>query len=126
MASVERWNGNRWRARYRTPDGKSRGKVFDRKTDAENFLTSMEHSKLTGAYIDPATQRQTFADFADEWAEAQGEWKGTTRDAWPPVRSRLVPSLGRMPLGAIDRLVMQSTQRDLSKRYARSTTTTTM
>ena len=43
-----------WRARWRTPDGKSRSKTFARKIDAEKHLTGTDHAKLTGAYVDPA------------------------------------------------------------------------
>lgn len=42
-----------WRARWRTPDGKSRSKTFMRKIDAEKHLTATDHAKLTGAYADP-------------------------------------------------------------------------
>src|SRR5690606_25570259 len=49
----------RYVARWRTPDGKSREKWFDRKLDAENFLTSIEHRKLTGEYVDPQAGRIT-------------------------------------------------------------------
>ena len=41
----------RWYARYRTPDGKQRVKVFDRERQAREFLTSVESSKLTGSRL---------------------------------------------------------------------------
>lgn len=37
-----------WRARYRTPSGAERSKSFDRKVDAERFLTTIESSKIMG------------------------------------------------------------------------------
>lgn len=36
----------RWRAHYRTPDGRQRNKTFARKVDADRFLTTVESSKL--------------------------------------------------------------------------------
>ena len=42
-----------WRARRRTPDGRSGSKNFGRKIDAERHLTSVEHTKLAGIYVDP-------------------------------------------------------------------------
>ena len=57
MASVDRWKGNKWRARYRDPDGASRSRVFDRKVDAERFLVSVQHAKRTDAYVDPSAGR---------------------------------------------------------------------
>lgn len=44
MASIDRHPGGRWRARWRTPDGRSRSQVFDGKVDAERHLTKLEHS----------------------------------------------------------------------------------
>lgn len=114
-----------WRARYRTPDGASRSKTFHRKIDAERFITGVEHSKLSGHYIDPGAGRQTFLAFADEWAEAQ-DWKATSREAWPYVRARLDRVLGPMPLSTVDALALRKARAVLGERYARSTVTTTM
>lgn len=50
MASIDR-TPTGWRARWRTPDGKSRSRTFQRKSDAERHLTSVEHSKLTASYV---------------------------------------------------------------------------
>lgn len=129
MASIERVakrSGERaWRARYRSPDGRTREKWFDRKIDAEQFLTSIEHSKNRGAFVDPNAGQVRFADFADEWAAAQ-DWKATSRDSWPPVLKRLNALLGTMPLASIDQLTLKSARQKLSERYARSTVTLTM
>jgi hypothetical protein len=48
MASIKRRPDGRWRARYRDPAGKEHAKHFARRVDAERFLTTVEHSKLTG------------------------------------------------------------------------------
>ena len=68
MASIKRRadRGNRWEVRYRDPTGRQRARLFDRRVDAEQFLTSTEHSKLSGAYLDPALGRITLARFVDE------------------------------------------------------------
>ncbi len=124
MASITKVSTG-WRARWRTPDERSRSRTFARKVDAERFLTTVEHSKVIGSYIDPAAGRVTFERFADEWAEAQ-DWKATTRSGWPYVRARLVRLLGTMPLVSIDLLALQSAQRALSAQYARATVEVTM
>jgi len=63
MATLKRRTdrGNRWEVRYRDPSGKQRARLFDRRVDAEQFVTSTEHSKLTGAYLDPVLGRMTLA-----------------------------------------------------------------
>jgi integrase len=94
-----------WRARYRTPDNKSRSKTFDRKVDAERFLTSVEHSKLSGAYVDPSAGRKTFGEW---WAACEA----ATVALRPSTRARdesygrqyLLPHFGATPLGRIDHL----------------------
>ncbi len=107
MASIERRTRNgqvRWYARYRDPAGVQRTKTFDRKLDAERFVTTTEARKLVGAYVDPKQAARTFADVAEE------HWRGyshtlavdTTR---PMKRSRLdkhiLPVLGAYPVGGI-------------------------
>lgn len=107
MASIERRTRSgqvRWYARYRDPSGKQRVRVFDRKVDAERFLTTTEASKLTGAYVDPKQAARTFRDFAEQhWsAYSHALAEDTTR---PRKRTSLdrhiLPVLGDVPVGAI-------------------------
>jgi|GEM_PF-6777843 len=56
--------GARYRVRYRTPDGLSRTKTYDRKVDAEKFATSTEHSKAVGEFVDSRAGREMFTEFA--------------------------------------------------------------
>jgi integrase len=126
MASVERRPNGSWRARWREyPGGPQKARHFSRRVDAERFLDAIRGDLVRGAYVDPEAGRQTFADFAGEWAAAQ-DWKGTSRESWPYVRARLMPSLGDLPLSSIDRLTLQNMQRELAGRYARSTVVLTM
>ena len=70
MASVEkriRDGRVRWYARYRDPNGRQLSRSFDRKADAERFLTGVESSKLTGSYVDPALARLTVGEWAAQW-----------------------------------------------------------
>jgi integrase len=107
MASVDRWKGNKWRARYRTPDGQSRSRVFDRKLDAERFLTTMEASKLTGAFVDPRAGRITVADYAERMNVY--------------LRCHILPHLGRRPLGQVLHTEVQAWVRTLSEEMSAGT-----
>jgi hypothetical protein len=73
VAHVEKRDKNRRRARYRGPDGKERSKTFERKIDAERYLTSVEASKLQGAWVDPRAFRTLFGDWA---TGQQASWHG--------------------------------------------------
>jgi integrase len=107
MASIEkRTRGGRvrWYARYRDPAGAPRSQTFDRRVDAERYLTKIEASKLVGSYVDPKQAARTFRDVAEEhWsAHAHNLAEDTTR---PRKRSTLdkhiLPVLGDYPVGAI-------------------------
>src|SRR5437868_5513494 len=63
--------GARWRARYRDLENKTQSKTFDRKIDAERFLTSTEHGKLSGTYVDPTAGRITLKEYAERRREMQ-------------------------------------------------------
>jgi len=80
VASVEKRSRDgqvTWLARWRDPDGQQRKRSFARKSDAERFLTSVSHGILSGAYVDPAAGRQTFAGFYADWSARQ-VWESTT------------------------------------------------
>jgi len=114
-----------WRARWRDPAGRSRSKVFARKVDANAQLAHVESAKARGTYVDPASGRQRFDDFADEWAASQ-DWKASTREAWPYIGARLSPVLGQLPLAAIDQLELKRARVELSARYSHATVKLTM
>jgi integrase len=100
VASITKVNAG-YRARWRSPDGASRSKTFKRKIDAENHLTSVEHSKLTGAYVDPRAGRVTFKTFAEEWRAAQVHRPGTASQIETNLRRHVYPRIGDRPIGAI-------------------------
>ena len=100
MSSVEkRARGGRvsWRAHYRTPDGKQRTKTFDRKIDAERFLTTIESAKMTGSYVDPALARLTVGEWAERWLDGQAHLKPSTRERYAGIlREHIDPRWGHV------------------------------
>ncbi len=103
MASIDRWRATKWRARYRAPDGSSRSKIFDRKIDAERFLTSIEHAKLVGAYTDPNAGRLTIGEYWTVWSQRQ-PWRDSSRLSVTSLFDRhVLPPLGARPLNSIRR-----------------------
>lgn len=121
MASVERWQGNRWRARWRTPDGRQRSRVFPRKAEAVRFLTSVESDKLTGTYVDPRAGRVTLREYAEDWRSRQ-LWRESTMDRIESLlRNHLYPVLGNMPLDAVRPSDLDRLVQGLSDKLAPST-----
>ena len=102
MSSIERWKGGKWRARFRTPDGRGRSRVFPRKEDAVAYLASIEHAKRMGAYVDPAAGRVLFQEYAERWHAVQAQHRPTTVvHEETMLRRHVYPFLGARPMGAI-------------------------
>lgn len=127
MASIDKRPNGKYRARWRpVPGGPQKTRLFDRKIDAQRFLAEVEHRRHSGTYIDPADGRQTFTDYAEDWAAAQ-DWKhGTRSKSWPYTLKRLKPHLGELRLCDIDKLTLERTRAKLAALYARATVEGTM
>ena len=102
MAHVEKRGQGKWRARYRGPDGRERSKTFDRRTDADRWLASIEVSKARGEWVDPSLGKRTFASWTEEWSGAIVDLRPSTlqRDLGI-VRVHLLPRFGSVPLSRI-------------------------
>lgn len=101
MAHIERRAAGRWRARYRTPDGRARSRTFDKKVDAERFIIGIEHSKLMGGYVDPGAGKVSFRTFAEQWRSVQLHRPGTAIPAEHQLRLHVYPYIGHRPIAAI-------------------------
>lgn len=100
MASVTKVSTG-WRARWRTPEGASRSRTFARKVDADNHLTTVEGSKLTGSYVDPSAGRVAFQDYAEQWRSVQVHRPTTAAQLETNFRRHVYPFLGSRPLASI-------------------------
>jgi len=89
----------RWVARYYDPDGRRRGKVFDRKVDAQNFQAQNTTSKITGNYVDPVRGKIKLSAMADKWLATQGHLKPSTLARYEGiVEKHINPRWGTTPL----------------------------
>lgn len=121
MAHVEKRGAGRWRARYRGPDGQERSRTFPRRVDAERWLTGVEHSKLTGGYIDPNAGKITLRAFAEEWRSRQVQRAGTAVSIEQQLRLHVYPVIGDRPIAAIRPSEIQGLVQRLDERLAPST-----
>jgi len=105
MAHVEkrvRRGTTTWRARYRSPDGAERSKTFTRRFDAERFLARVEVDKSAGRWIDPERSKLRFGEWADRWMSTTSHLKPKTVSNYESLlRSRILPTFGNAPIGAI-------------------------
>lgn len=111
MASIDK-RGNRWRVRYRSPDGQQRNKTFERKVDAVAFANTTEAKKLQGDWIDPAAGKITFGEYAKAWQAVQVHRPSTAQQVDGYLRNHLLPMLGNKPMAAIRPTMVQAWVRD--------------
>lgn len=101
MASVDKV-ATGYRVRWRTPDGKSRSKTLKREVEAKRLLTSVEHSKDVGTYMDPSRSKVTVGTWAPTWLASQRHLKPSTRARYEGILSKhIVPRWGGTPLSHV-------------------------
>lgn len=104
MASIQK-RGDRWYARYRSPEGKEHARRFGRKVDAQRWIDEATAAVVTGQYVDPRAGRTTLGAFYAAWAERQ-VWETGTRTAMDlAVRSS---GLADVPLAVLRRSHVES------------------
>lgn len=120
MASIDK-RGTTWRARWRSPEGKSRSQAFPRKIDAERHLISVEHSKLVGGYVDPSEGKVTFRDYAEAWRACQPhrEQTAVSTELW--LRRHAYPHFGHRPIATVRRSELQAWTKTLGATLAPGT-----
>jgi integrase len=114
-----------WQLRYRDQFGQQHKETFSTFRQAETRYAEVTSKVRRGVFIDAAKGRQTFADFAAEWACSR-DWKETSRQSWPDVYRRIEPYLAQLCLAEIDRMTLEAMQQQLLQSYARSTVELTM
>lgn len=104
MAHIQdkRAQGRGWVARWVDPDGKEKSKRFDRKSEADNYLTDIRKAVRDGSYIDPDAAKTTVADYYAEWSKRQ-PWRESTRVSVQTHFAHILAAFGRRPLGSLKR-----------------------
>ncbi len=104
MASIEKRTRNgrvRWYARYRDADDKQRTKTFDRKVDADRFMTTVGVDLLRGTYIAPETAQTTVGAWCDTWLVGYGTRRASTVRQAEVHLAKIRQAFGTMRLGEV-------------------------
>ena len=99
MASIEKTDTKRWRARYRDPSGRSRSRTFDTKAEAQRFLNGVGADMQRGQWVDPAMGTTKLAHWAEEFLR-------TAHDLDPSTRATYERDLRRYVLPRFDDTAM--------------------
>lgn len=115
MASIDKRPNGKYRARWREfPTGPQRTRHFDRKADAQQFLDGVRGDIVRGQYIDPASGRLAFRDYAESWRKSQMHRASTAAQCETYLRLHAYPAFGDRPLASIRRSEIQSWVKDRS------------
>jgi integrase len=107
VASIKKRPNDKWRARYRDPDGREHARHFDRKIDAQNWLNEVTTDLVTGRYVDPNAGRVTFEEYAERWLRSQPHRPSTASLYARLLRLHVYPTLGHRALSSIKRSDVQ-------------------
>jgi integrase len=102
MAWTTKTSSGRWKARYRSSDGRTRSRTFDRKSDAERWLRAELGRRDRGEWVDPAMSKTTVADWLPRWKSTRGNLAASTLAMQDGLlRNHVEPWFADWPLGAV-------------------------
>ena len=111
MAHVEkrsrsRSDGSRgavfWRARYRGPDGRERSQTFATKAAAQQWLTTVETSKIRDEWIDPNLGKTPCGEYIDGWLTTKANVAASTKlNIEGRIKKHIRPFFENMPVSAV-------------------------
>ena len=111
MAHVEkrtqvRQNGSKplvvWRGRYRGPDGREHSRTFRTKVAAQRWLATVETSKFSGEWIDPALGKIPCGDYIDSWLATKSDVAASTKlNIEGRINKHTRPFFADMPVSAV-------------------------
>ncbi|MEV6800503.1 site-specific integrase [Micromonospora rifamycinica] len=104
LPSKRHGRGKRWRVRYADGAGEPRERLFERKVDADAFDLECRSGLAAEVKTTRETDRITFAEYAQRWAESrESGWATETRRRIPQnLRKHLLPVFGDRAIRSIN------------------------
>ncbi len=100
--TIDRRDNGRYRARYQGPDRRWRSRTFDRRIDAQRWLSNELVKLDRGEWVDPRAGRVLFASVAERWMAGRAALRETTRARDRSyLKSLVLPHLGDNPVGSV-------------------------
>jgi integrase len=91
-----------WRARYRGPDSREHSRTFRTKIAAQRWLATVETSKVTGEWIDPALGKILCGDYIDSWLATKSDVTASTKlNIEGRINKHVRPFFADMPVSAV-------------------------
>jgi len=102
--TVRKLPSGRYQARYPGPDGRLRPapETWERKRDAERYLSLVEAEMVRGEWIDPEQVAITVRDYAERWIEERPNLRPRTLQLYRwTLAKHIVPYLGDVTIGKV-------------------------
>ena len=113
--SVDRLPSGKWRARFRTPDGRRLAATLPTKADADAWLAAQATDQGRGVWVDPRRGKVTVGDYARRWLDQRPDLRPSTRQDYADIsRMHIVPKLGHRELGALSPAEVRAWHADLA------------
>jgi integrase len=116
FGSVRRLPSGRYQASYLGPDGRRRTapETFDRKKDADLYLSRVECVMSQGEWTDPLRAKIRLGDYAERWVRERAGLRPRTIELYRWLLSKhIVPKLGPIPLGNLTTPMIRNWRADL-------------
>jgi len=110
----------RYKVRWRTPNGKTSNKTFRRRADANAFKVQVENDALTGVVTNPKRTRRTVESITAEWQTAgdlRGKRGSTLSRDEAICRIHIIPALGNQWVSSITEEDIQELVNSWADRY---------
>jgi integrase len=118
FGSLRKLPSGRWQARYTAPSGEvfSATTTFPTKGDANRWLALAEADLARGEWSDPRLGQTTAGEWAARWLATTVDLKPSTQVWYDQVlRNHVLPVLGRVPIGRIDRAAVEAFSAELTR-----------
>jgi hypothetical protein len=105
----------RWQAALRV-NGKELTRTFQRKIDAEAWLSEQKTDVARGRWVDPRKGQETVATYGHRWLAGRHDLAERTSELYRYLLERYIaPELGKVPLAALTPSRVQSWHAKLAK-----------
>jgi integrase len=104
FGSIRKRSSGRYQVRYIGPDGQERSapETFERKSDADRYLSLIEAQLTRGEWIDPERSKIRLHDYAERWIAQRPNLRPRTVQLYTWLLGKhITPYIGAMPIGKL-------------------------
>jgi integrase len=101
VASVAKRPDGRWRARYRDETGREHAKHFERKVDAQRWLSEQTAALVSGTHVDPRSGKTPYGEWVQRWRATLTLKPKSLASVDSLLRTQVLPRWAQVPLERI-------------------------